>query len=254
MLGNIRQIALAVVVAMVPLAPTYGGETPHAGEWGYRGATGPEHWAELADDYRICAMGQQESPIDLRDPIAAQLGRLDFDDRAVPLKALDSGHAVQVEMAGGGALRMGGKSYELVQMHLHHPSEHLLAGRRFPLEAHFVHRRADGVLGVVAVFFEQGAANPALTRVIGALARDGQRARASETVRVSDFLPPAARRSFLRYEGSLTTPPCDENVDWVVLDTPRTASADQIAAVERVHAFNARPVQKINRRFLLRSN
>jgi carbonic anhydrase len=57
---------------------------------------------------------------------------------------------------------------------------------------------------------------------------------------------------FDRYKGSLTTPPCSESVDWVIMETPIQASAAQIRGLEQVYAANARPLQPLNRRFLLR--
>jgi len=37
-------------------------EAPH---WKYEGEEGPEHWGELADEYRMCSEGRNQSPIDL---------------------------------------------------------------------------------------------------------------------------------------------------------------------------------------------
>lgn len=226
-------------------------ESPHL-EWGYTGPTGPDHWAELSQEYGVCARGQQESPIDLRQAVAADLGRLATHWRPLPLRVVDTGHALQVDSPAGSDMSLAGRSYVLAQFHIHHPSEHLLNGRRFPLEIHFVHRGQGGVLGVVGVFVEEGRTNPELQRVLDARpAGHGQtRAVAGGVVNIAALLPGGA---FHRYEGSLTTPPCSENVDWVVMARPIQASAAQIAAFERVYPFNARPLQALNRRFLLRS-
>jgi carbonic anhydrase len=61
------------------------------------------------------------------------------------------------------------------------------------------------------------------------------------------------RRSYYRYEGSLTTPPCSETVDWMLLTDPIQVAEAEIAAFAKLYAMNARPVQKANRRFVLRS-
>lgn len=234
----------------VPVANPSGGE--HS-EWGYTGPSGPDHWAELSADYAICARGQQESPVDLSGALAARLGRLTIDWQPVPLRVVNNGHTIQVDAPPGSAMNIGGKSYALAQMHIHHPSEHLLNGRRFPLELHFVHRGPDGVFGVVGVFVEQGEANPTLQTILNAMPTVRGATRIVEGRRV-DFNALRPRGSaFHRYEGSLTTPPCSETVDWVILDEPINASADQINAFERVYPANARPIQALNRRFLLRS-
>jgi carbonic anhydrase len=41
----------------------------------------------------------------------------------------------------------------LLQFHFHTPSEHLLDGKPFPMEAHFVHVDSDGRLAVIGVMF-----------------------------------------------------------------------------------------------------
>ena len=231
--------------------------TQHDGhEWGYTGPEGAEHWAELAKENALCGNGQQNSPIDLKDAIDATLGKLQLDYGAVPLVVRNTGHSIQLDLHAGGTMRVGGKQYDALQLHFHHPSEHLLNGRRFPMEAHIVHQGPDRTLGVLAIFFETGKANPAFQRVLDAMPSDKNQTRqvADAVVRASDFLPPANQRSFYRYEGSLTTPPCSETVDWVVLSQPVQVSREQINAFERVYPFNARPLQPLDRRFLLKSH
>ena len=219
----------------------------HAPAWTYGGATGPERWAELDPANAACAVGQQESPIDLRDAIGADLGPLVIDWSSMPAAARDTGHAIQLDAPEGSTMAVGGRTYRLLQFHVHQPAEHLLNGRRFPLEIHFVHAGPDGVLGVLGVFAEDGAASAPLQAMLDGLGEGSARPELDPT----GFLP--ARRDFFRYEGSLTTPPCSETVDWVVLNDPITVSRAQIDAFERLHPGNTRPVQPLHRRFLLRS-
>ena len=220
----------------------------HAQSWTYGGTTGPERWSELDPANTACAVGQQESPIDLTAAIAADLGPLEIDWSPIPAAARDTGHAIQLDAPEGSAMTVGGKTYRLLQFHVHQPAEHLLDGRRYPLEIHFVHAGPDGVLGVLGLFAEVGQASVPLQAVLDGLGAD---ATARPALDPNAFLP--AGRGFFRYEGSLTTPPCSETVDWVVLNDPITVSQPQIDAFERLHPGNTRPVQPIHRRFLLRS-
>ncbi|MBN8919097.1 MAG: carbonic anhydrase family protein, partial [Rhizobiales bacterium] len=66
------------------------------------------------------------------------------------------------------------------------------------------------------------------------------------------FLP--AARGTYRYEGSLTTPPCSEIVDWNVFGAPIEVAQADIDAFRAIFPMNARPLQAVNRRFLLRLN
>jgi carbonic anhydrase len=59
----------------------------------------------------------------------------------------------QLDFAEGDSLQMGDRTYALRQFHFHHLSEHLVEGKRFGMEAHFVHAAADGlaVVGLLNV-------------------------------------------------------------------------------------------------------
>lgn len=243
--------AVALAVAGSAAAQEHAG---HAQTWTYGGTSGPERWSELDPANTACAVGQQESPIDLTGAISADLGPLEIDWSPMPAGARDTGHAIQQdapsrsEDGAGSEMSVGGKTYRLLQFHVHQPAEHLLNGRRFPLEIHFVHAGPDGVLGVLGVLAEVGAASAPLQAVLDSLGRESAPQAALDP---AAFLPPG--RDFFRYEGSLTTPPCSETVDWVVLSDPITVSRTQIDAFERIHPGNTRPVQPLHRRFLLRS-
>ncbi|MBU1384012.1 MAG: carbonic anhydrase family protein [Alphaproteobacteria bacterium] len=247
-------LTAALCLAGPALAQDHGDAAPtqpaaHGPGWAYSGPNGPENWASLDAAYAACASGQQESPIDLVGAVSADLGPLDLQWTPRPARVIDTGHAIQVEAAAGSRLNMGGKVYQLLQFHVHQPSEHLLNGRRFPLELHFVHAGEDGSLGVVGIFADTGDANPALQTALDAVGASGD-AGAPE-LDMTAMLP--GSRAYFRYEGSLTTPPCSETVDWAVLEQPITASAAQIEAFARLHPGNTRPLQPLNRRFLLRS-
>ena len=58
-----------------------------------------------------------------------------------------------------GSLTLDGKRYDLVQFHIHTPSEHTVIGRQYPMEMQFVFISGDTdatSFAVVAVLFEDG--------------------------------------------------------------------------------------------------
>ncbi len=59
--------------------------------------------------------------------------------------------------------------------------------------------------------------------------------------------------SYYRYPGSLTTPPCSETVEWLLLSNPITVAEADVAAFAKLYPLNARPVQRDNRRYVLQS-
>ena len=70
-------------------------------------------------------------------------------------------------------------------------------------------------------------------------------------INARDLLPDDA--SHFRYSGSLTTPPCSEQVSWMVLQKPVQFSEAQIARLHRIIGMNSRPAQVRNSRYLLQS-
>jgi carbonic anhydrase len=210
--------------------------------WGYEGAGAPENWARLSSEYALCGTGQRQSPIDIRDGIRVDLEPIQFDYRPSRFRVIDNGHTVQVTLPGG-TLSLLGKSYQLIQFHFHRPSEERVDGKAFDMVAHLVHRADDGKLAVLAVLLERGDENPFVQTVWNnlPLEKNMEVAPPSLTLDPLQLLP--ENRNYYTYMGSLTTPPCSEDVLWLVLKQPQSISAEQLAIFARLYKNNARPVQ-----------
>jgi carbonic anhydrase len=228
-------------------------EAPHAASphWAYEGEAA--NWGELTPAFKVCQLGLEQSPIDLADAVAAEPGGLDIAYQSMKLRIINNGHTIQINAAPGSACMIGGTSYELQQFHFHHPSEHLLSGKPFDLECHFVHRSAAGDLAVIGVFVRPGETNRALEPIWSAMPRqEGPERDAGTAVDPGTLMP--AERGFYRYMGSLTTPPCTQGIVWTLFQQSIEASPEQIRQFATLYADNARPTQSHNRRFLLRSS
>ncbi|MFA7293651.1 MAG: carbonic anhydrase family protein [Rhodocyclaceae bacterium] len=210
--------------------------------WDYEGEGRPDNWGKLRPEYGTCASGKRQSPIDIRDGIRVDQPAIDFSWRPSQFRIVDNGHTVQVAV-GGSSLTLLGKNYELIQFHFHRPAEERVNGRGFDMVAHFVHKAEDGRLAVVAVLMEQGVENPFVQTLWNymPLERNEDVAPPNVVVDPAAFLP--ADRAYYTYMGSLTTPPCTENVQWLVMRQPVQVSAEQIGIFSRLYRNNARPVQ-----------
>lgn len=155
---------------------------------------------------------------------------------------------VRAELPPGvGSLEMGGVTYGLVQFHWHTPSEHLLSARDYPIEMHFVHQDASGHTLVVGVWVRPGPSNPTLGRLYDHLVSECSTADHVGHIDVGALLP--RRHTSYRYDGSLTTAPYTEGVQWVMLTDPITASPRQIDRFRTMFPTgNRRDVQDINDR------
>jgi carbonic anhydrase len=221
--------------------------------WSYDGEAGPAHWGELSPDFKVCQLGLEQTPIDLAGGVRGEAGAVEISWRTMPLRILNNGHTVQVNADPGNGCAIGGTRYELQQFHFHHPSEHLLSGKPFDLECHFVHRASTGELAVVGVFIQPGARNAALQPIWDAMPSGEAPEQATGTMIDPAALLPKAG-GYFRYMGSLTTPPCSEGLTWTVYREPIEASPEQIRQFASLFPHNARPVQGRHRRFVIEAN
>src|SRR4029434_3373225 len=116
-------------------------------------------------------------------------------------------------------------------------------GKGQEMDAHLVHQSPDRKLGVVAVQLDAGAENPMIKALWNNLPKEKGKESAVPAVMINakDLLPKT--KGYYTFSGSLTTPPCSEDVTWFVLKTPVSISAAQVARFASSYPMNARPVQ-----------
>jgi carbonic anhydrase len=251
----VRHAEAAATAKPAGAAPAAGDAAARAsgGPWSYAGITGPQAWGRLKPEYSLCAKGQRQSPIDIRDGIALDLEPLQIDYKPSSFGVIDTGHTVQVNLAPGNAIEVNGRRYALQQFHFHRPSEARINGRQFEMDVQLVHRDADGRTAVLAVLLERGAAQPVLQTVWNHLPLEKHEENAARMlVDPAQLLPSDGR--YYTYMGSLTTPPCSEGVLWLVMQQPLTVSPQQIDIFSRLYPMNARPIQRTAGRMIKQSN
>ncbi len=224
-----------------------------AAHWTYGGETGPQHWGDMTAGNKVCSMGFQQSPVNLSAAIPASSGIIEVDYKPTTLRVVNNGHTIQCNTDPGSSMTLDGDNFRLLQFHFHHPSEHAMDGRRFDMEAHFVHINDAGMLAVLGVFIEPGGENNLLAPVWQNMPREAgpERKVSSVTIEPVRLLP--VNRQYFRYLGSLTTPPCSEKVIWSVFSQPVQASSTQVGEFAGLFDMNARPLQGLHRRLLLKN-
>jgi len=181
-------------------------------------------------------------------------------NNSVPKQIINNGHQFQVQYPKGNTtdtISVGGVTSNLAQFHYHSPSETRVRGHAYALEEHFVNMSAAGGETVVTAFFRVGAHNNALDPILNTafanLTATNSKATGAFQVDFAGLLPTDTRGWF--YEGSLTTPPLSQPVNWFVYSTPVTLDAQQLAKYKLVASQagfnpNARPVQPLDGRRL----
>jgi len=218
--------------------------------WGYHGETGPEHWASLSPDYRLCRYGLNQSPLDIRKTIHADLGPIEIDYVTRVTSVINNGHTLQLNVEPGSFMRAEGDQFELVQIHFHSPSEHQFKGKRFPLEAHLVHQDEAGEVAVVGVMFRLGAEHRDL-KAIGQQASTQIGKSVSVDFDLKELTLHKSHRGYFRYSGSLTTPPCSEGLRWFLLKQTSHISQQQVDNFVKLIGNDARGPQPQGARIVL---
>jgi carbonic anhydrase len=220
--------------------------------WAYEGEGSPANWAKLDSKNAACAVGKRQSPIDIRESIKVDLEGIQFDYRPTPFRIIDNGHTVQVTVGEGLGLSVQGRRYDLLQFHFHRPSEERVNGRLYDMVVHMVHKDQDGNLAVIAVLLERGMEHPIIQALWNNMPLErGMELTPDVILDLNKLLP--QNRAYWTYMGSLTTPPCSENVLWMVFKQPVSISQEQLAIFTRMYKNNARPVQPSHGRLVKES-
>ncbi|HEX6891724.1 MAG TPA: carbonic anhydrase family protein [Chryseolinea sp.] len=227
--------------------------------WGYSGDVDPSHWGSLTPVYAACGEGKNQSPIDIISKSESGSPNLSLDYKTSSLKIahhehvddiLDNGHTIQVTVEEGSSFTLNDRTYNLKQFHFHTPSEHTVDGKHFPLEMHWVHQSSDGSFGVIGLLFEEGKANDNFAKIIEHMPSLPGESTHFTDVKLDLNVHVPKNISAYHYIGSFTTPPCTENVEWLILRNKFTLSKGQIEAFSSRLKNNNRPVQAMNGRKL----
>lgn len=220
--------------------------------WSYEGETGPEYWGDLDPANAVCTNGKEQSPINI------EMAKTEKDDKIEKLKfnytptnfsLANNGHTIQGNPAAiDNSIVVDGEEYMLAQFHFHTPSEHEFNGQGFDMELHLVHKSANNELAVIGLMIKEGSNNPVLEQAWNVLPKEvtTKDVTVTEAIDLIGLLP--ENKQTFRYEGSLTTPPCSEEVEWIVLEQPIEMSKEQIDLFRQIFEDNHRPVQPLNDR------
>ena len=197
------------------------GSSLYTADWGYSKENGPNKWGNISDDYKECSIGTNQSPIDIASSMAKQVkNELRLNYQADSSDIINNGHSVQVNFKQNSTI--------------------------------LVHQNKSGNLLVIGIFFEEGKDNEMLNNIIAVAPKEKGKIVVLNNINVTKMFPKSL--GYFAFNGSLTTPPCSEKVQWVVLKNPISASKKQIESLHTILHDNARDVQPINDRDIESAN
>ena len=174
-----------------------------------------------------CENGQLQSPIVIMDVTPAFTGLQALELNYTPF-AQDRGpqtdtvqlNNVPGSLTGKSIDGQGPYTWNAKHIQFHAPAEHKIRGIKFDLEMQIVHEGdapEDRKLAVLGVIFKTGQENKFLRSVI-----------AGGQIDLMELFGTAELKRYYAYAGSITTPPCTENVNWFISSTIQEASEEQI--------------------------
>lgn len=267
----LRKASTLLVVGMFgascshpPQPPAEPGASARPVHWSYEGDAGPGSWASLAPVYALCGEGKNQSPINIENTHVMGGKKWSFNYGSTSLRIahnehmddiIDNGHTIQITVDEGSTFTFDGTTYHLKQFHFHTPSEHTLDGMHLPMEMHMVHQSEEGSLAVIGILFREGSIpNENFAKIITNLPNaKGETNHITDTALELKIHLPKDNYAY-HYTGSLTTPPCSENVQWLVLREMVSLSGDQLEAFSSRIGPNNRPTQALNGRTVLQDD
>ncbi|CAI5948169.1 unnamed protein product [Closterium sp. NIES-65] len=186
-----------------------------------------------------CQSGEKQSPINIVMDEAKEVSEpekfvLEYDSAATTATVINKGFTVQVAPNPEKTYKLHINSgvYNLLQMHVHSFSEHAVNGLFAAMEAHFVHvHESDpNTLAVVGVMIRLQRHDEASAWVDTWLPKTPADVNGTATIDIPDnFWADMIDTSmgFWRYPGSLTTPDCNEIVEWHVVRKAKFLSVAQ---------------------------
>ncbi len=257
--GNAAAAAVAEENAGAASVETQAPSSPPS--WHYVNGDSTEQWGKLSASYSLCNKGTHQSPIDIgtvypyrleRIGNASRLARVDpprlrFVMYPTLLEVTREANGMRVHVTSGSYTRVNRQRYELTEVQFHTPAEHLVNGHRYPAELQMIHRH-NNALAIFSVFLEAGTANDTLQEIINSAPENAGDTRGSRHHRIDTALLLPGDKGYYQYQGSLSTPPCSEDITWFVMKKPIQASRQQLLALRGLLGDNARPVQDLAER------
>ncbi|ORX44711.1 carbonic anhydrase [Piromyces finnis] len=221
----------------------------------YEGNTNAQYWSSIEESYSLCNSGKNQSPINfnLESTTVDKVGSPELKYNKETFETgeywMNNGHSVQYQFnqkdnANKLVMNRDGAEWNLVQFHFHTPSEHHVNGKFYDTEVHFVHANKDGKNHVVGFFGEvneDGKDNEWLEALFKVEPTE-EKEEYKNSITLPD-LQSLLNEGVHSYNGSLTTPPCTEDVKWLVATKPFSLSLNQLRKLQGWMGFNARPTQ-----------
>ena len=209
--------------------------------------SGPSYdYSQNGKNWKYKASGRRQTPINIvtDDCVAQDSNVVEVDVNDVEgAEVIYNHNQLQVNYDQSTLkLTKGDKvtNWKALQFHFHAPCEHTIDSVQHDVEFHLVHVGVDepGQLLVLGIMFEkEEGATP--SEFIESLKLENLPAACNNlNLKINDMVSKCVRGQKFNYPGSLTTPPCSEIVEWVLVKETLKVPPEQIKLFTRLWAEN----------------
>lgn len=222
----------------------------------YSGENAPINWGNLKEDWMLCNNGidktpveegySHQSPINFVSKNIAKDGGFIFDNnRSLDFVISNNGHTIVLTPDENSQekdiLTINNKAYTLKQFHFHSLSEHTEGNNHSDMEIHFVNIADDGSIAVIGAFIDSNdtSINSELSKIFEIQLPEEGNNGSTVSINIHNILP---KSKIYNYSGSLTTPPCTEEVEWNIYVKHIGLSTDDVEEFKEKYNHNYRPI------------
>ncbi|HHP0358961.1 TPA: carbonic anhydrase [Campylobacter jejuni] len=191
------------------------------------------------------AFDQNQSPINIDKNLTKKTHNiLDIVYNGGIKNIVNSKNTLKIYTSNSNKVFFNNLEFTLKEFHFHTPSENTINNIKYPLELHFVHKNSSNQILVIGVLFKEGKENLTLKQILNNV----KEIEKNQNLDLKTLLP--KNKSYFNFEGSLTTKPYTEGVEWIVMEHPLELSKAQILEFQKLLNNNARALQTLNNRVI----
>jgi len=224
------------------------------GNWSYR------NYIRWKKNYPKCS-GKKQSPINIDTSNISECNGLcslsvRYNPSSCNIQNMNITPIINYDT--GSFIKFKGILYEMTKMTIHTPSMHSVNGNFYDMEVllyHCLNRSSCSDSGgvIISILFkstsdDSGRVNAFFNEFINEIPVEEQPLEQNVPVsadwNVETLFP--RTKSFFYYEGSLPTPPCDENWTWIVFEETQNISSLTVNAFKLAFADNTRAIRSLN--------
>lgn len=191
------------------------------------------------------AFNQNQSPINIDKNLTKRTyNALDIIYNGGIKNIVNNKNMLKIYTLNSNKVLFNNLEFTLKEFHFHTPSENAINNIKYPLELHFVHKNSLNQILVIGVLFKEGKENLTLKQIL----KNIKETKKNQKLDLKTLLP--KNKSYFNFEGSLTTKPYTEGVEWIVMEHPLELSKAQVLEFQKLLKNNARALQTLNNRII----